>query len=504
MKRTLILFISISALVNAQIKYSFKSFSEFKTTLDSVCNISDEVKRSITITQLWDTLKTHKNIPFAMGDSVAFLYRSNTSSVKWAGDFNSWNSNASGWEGNKVGLTNDVWLLIKRFPSNARLDYKIITGGSNWITDPSNPNQQYSGVGTYNSELRMPDWEYPSETIQRSEITKGNFSNNFLYVSSKLGYNVYYRVYTPFDYENLSALPVIYVTDGHEYSDERMGSMITVLDNLIYDEKIKPVIAVFIDPRSSPSSSGQNRRAEQYINNSKFADFAADELVLRIDADYKTNRSADARAILGTSLGGLNSAFLGYTKSNVFHLIGIHSPAFQTGTSIYSFYQNSEKLPLKIFLSTGTIYDTQSNTLQMKSILESKGYPFMYIEVPEGHSWGNWRALIDEPLIYFFKGETQTGMIETEQLPTEINLGNFPNPFNPTTKIWFSLPKLTRVTLYIYNSLGEKVDTLLSGLEVEPGYHKYDFNPINYSSGIYFAMLQTDYYSISRKMIFLK
>jgi enterochelin esterase-like enzyme len=38
----------------------------------------------------------------------------------------------------------------------------------------------------------------------------------------------------------------------------------------------------------------------------------------------------------------------------------------------------------------------------MKTILEAKGYPLQYKEVNEGHSWGNWRALIDEPLIWFF------------------------------------------------------------------------------------------------------
>ena len=53
-------------------------------------------------------------------------------------------------------------------------------------------------------------------------------------------------------------------------------------------------------------------------------------------------------------------------------------------------------------MSTGVIYDTQDRARSMKSILENKGYNFKYKEVNEGHSWGNWRALIDDPLIYFF------------------------------------------------------------------------------------------------------
>jgi enterochelin esterase family protein len=38
----------------------------------------------------------------------------------------------------------------------------------------------------------------------------------------------------------------------------------------------------------------------------------------------------------------------------------------------------------------------------MKGILEDKNYPLMYVEVPEGHSWGQWRSQLDDLLIYFF------------------------------------------------------------------------------------------------------
>ena len=38
----------------------------------------------------------------------------------------------------------------------------------------------------------------------------------------------------------------------------------------------------------------------------------------------------------------------------------------------------------------------------MKGLLEEKGYPLHYVEVNEGHSWGNGRALIDDPLLFFF------------------------------------------------------------------------------------------------------
>ena len=38
----------------------------------------------------------------------------------------------------------------------------------------------------------------------------------------------------------------------------------------------------------------------------------------------------------------------------------------------------------------------------LRDVLETKGYPLMYIEVNQGHSWGNWRGLLKQPLTYFF------------------------------------------------------------------------------------------------------
>ena len=46
-----------------------------------------------------------------------------------------------------------------------------------WILDPANPYIQYSGFGP-NSELRMPEWVYPFETISHKEIPHGTLSEN--------------------------------------------------------------------------------------------------------------------------------------------------------------------------------------------------------------------------------------------------------------------------------------------------------------------------------------
>lgn len=67
---------------------------------------------------------------------------------------------------------------------------------------------------------------------------------------------------------------------------------------------------------------------------------------------------------------------------------------------------------------------------------------------------------------------------------------NYPNPFNPTTKISFDLPSDSRVTLKVFDILGQEVVTLLIG-DRSAGRHSFEFNASDLSSGVYIYRLQT-------------
>ena len=59
----------------------------------------------------------------------------------------------------------------------------------------------------------------------------------------------------------------------------------------------------------------------EYNMNPNFANFVAGELVPMIDSNYRTNATAEGRTILGTSMGGLNAAYFGAVKGDVFQNI---------------------------------------------------------------------------------------------------------------------------------------------------------------------------------------
>ena len=80
---------------------------------------------------------------------------------------------------------------------------------------------------------------------------------------------------------------------------------------------------------------------------------------------------------------------------------------------------------------------------------------------------------------------------------------NFPNPFNPSTKIRFSVPERGLVTLKVFNLLGEEVETLLNS-ELANGTYEVDFKGTSISSGIYFYTLTANNFISTKKMILLK
>lgn len=80
---------------------------------------------------------------------------------------------------------------------------------------------------------------------------------------------------------------------------------------------------------------------------------------------------------------------------------------------------------------------------------------------------------------------------------------NFPNPFNPITKIIYIVPETSFVTLRVFDSLGEEVSVLVNETKT-PGKYEVDFDGTGLSSGVYTYMLSSGNYSQIKKMILLK
>ncbi|MFA6743003.1 MAG: T9SS type A sorting domain-containing protein, partial [Candidatus Neomarinimicrobiota bacterium] len=99
----------------------------------------------------------------------------------------------------------------------------------------------------------------------------------------------------------------------------------------------------------------------------------------------------------------------------------------------------------------------------------------------------------------------QLSIKETAKKASNFKLNqNFPNPFNPTTTISYTIPKSGNVTLKVFNMLGHEVATLVDGYNNANQAYSIEFDGTSLSSGVYFYTLTFDNKTVSKKMVLMK
>ena len=106
--------------------------------------------------------------------------------------------------------------------------------------------------------------------------------------------------------------------------------------------------------------------------------------------------------------------------------------------------------------------------------------------------------------IHWILHEETAVEMQKDQRPRQFSLNqNFPNPFNPSTEITFSLQQPERATLTVFNALGRKVETLVDQ-KLSAGVYKLSFDAQNLPAGVYFYQLQAGRHSEMKKMVLMK
>jgi enterochelin esterase-like enzyme len=442
------------------------------------------------------TAVSAKWLPFVEHSIAYFLYRGPTaSSVAVAGDLNAWNPSTSPMT--RLSTT-DLWYLPVAFEPDARIDYKLVVNGTSWILDAGNPRTCAGGFGP-NSELAMPAYVYPVEIQFYSWIPHGAVVDT-TYTSTTLGNSRPIRIYTPPAYNPAAAdsFPVALFHDGLEWLD--LANAINTLDYLINSRRIKPLIGVFVPPIDRSAEYGGAQRDQ-------FSAFIVNDLMGYIDSRYRTRKDPASRAVIGISAGSMISLWIGYNYSGAFGNVGAFSGV--NGDDLAA-YQNGPTRPLKLYVDIGTYenpiaggYDLLTPVRSLHGIIQVKGYVHEYRKWHEGHSWGNWRAHLDNALEFFFPGSA-VGVPEGQQIPTSFALlQNYPNPFNPTTVIGGQWPETSEVKLVVYDLLGREVATLAEG-RYPAGRYNFTFDPGRLPSGIYLYRLKAGSFSQTEKMLLIR
>ena len=219
------------------------------------------------------------------------------------------------WAGSPLPMTqigdSGIFHASREFPNPVRVEYKLVVDGK-WIEDPFCPNQVDNGVGGRNSYFVVGDFAEPAELEERRGVAKGRVEE-FDFTSKLLANTRRVYVYLPPNYQRNAKqrFALLLVHDGGEYLNRaKLG---VVLDNLGASGDIPRLIAVMVDPVD---------RTREYRADEDYARFVEQELLPHIDRTYRTLTDAGSRAVMGASLGGLISVYLGLTRPQLFSKVG--------------------------------------------------------------------------------------------------------------------------------------------------------------------------------------
>jgi enterochelin esterase family protein len=327
--------------------------------------------------------------------SALFVFRSRADRVLLAGDMNGWSTSSLPLE--RLAGT-DLHALELEVPDGARLDYKLVVSGTEWTLDPWNPRTMPGGFGP-NSELRTPGYVPPRDVEPRPGTPRGRWEE--LPVESRaLGgtRRVVVRV-PPVVARGSRTLPVLFLLDGLDYRE--FAKVDTVAENLLASRRIPPLLLVLVPP--------VDRRSE-YERSAAFERFLVDELVPAVAARWSVRTDPAGCGVMGVSLGGFAALSALARNPGVFGRCGAQSTGNAVPANLDLLLAGLARLPAgaaRVHVDVGTFEsdlhgaDLLSVSRRVRAAVAPR-QAVQYVEVPEGHSWGSWRARLADALTFFW------------------------------------------------------------------------------------------------------
>lgn len=255
-----------------------------------------------------------------------------------------------------------------------------------------------------------------------NDVPHGTLSKVW-YDSPSLGMDRRMTVYTPAGYETSGKrYPVLYLLHGmggDENAWTELGRASQILDNLIARGEAEPMIVVMTNGNAAlEAAPGESSLGytEPTMNLPKTMEGSFEthfpEVVRFIDKNYRTKKDKHHRAIAGLSMGGFHSHHISKQFPDMFDYVGLFSAAIvpngETDSEIYKDYdaklaRQFSKKPALYWIAIGEDDFLYQANADLRKKFDERGYPYTYLETPEGHIWKNWRIYLTEFLPLLFR-----------------------------------------------------------------------------------------------------
>lgn len=302
----------------------------------------------------------------------------------------------------------DFFHISYTIPSDAIIEYRFIADGKRSV-DLRNPKITQSFDYGNRNIFSMPDFIRSPYVDIRPDIEKGVANTLVFKTEDSLFTSRLIWVYTPFNYTKDKEYPVLYVHDG-------MWSMylrpfVNVLDNLIHERKIEPIVVVFV--------AFEDRWNEYVTQSAEYAGLIVNKLIPFVEKNFQVSSSSDKRGIMGASAGGHSAIVAAFRYPEFFGNVssqgggaGGYPGLNQLANEALDVYLTKKgQYPLKnIYTEVGT-YDLEfpdqktgllKGARQFHKRLQENNINHIYNEVNSGHTGDSWDQRIDDILIQFY------------------------------------------------------------------------------------------------------
>ena len=302
------------------------------------------------------------------------------------------------------------WERSYELPRDVRTAYwftnVLVPGGQgDLIPDPLNPRRHVYAADpeTGDEEMAASLVELPGAaplrwSVPRVSVPRGKLRMHRVH-SALLGNERRVFTYVPPGYDGARTYPLVACFDGRAYVDDSYIPLPTVLDNLIAERAIPPVVAVL------PDSLDNETRSRELTLDEPFVEFLTEDLLPWAHERLSFEDDPARTVVAGSSLGGLAAAFCGFRRPDVFGLVLSQSGAFHRG--LPSDFARVDRLPLRFSLDVGR-FETAPfaqfpalyhANLHLHDVLVAKGYDVTFRPFPGGHDYFWWRETIADGLI---------------------------------------------------------------------------------------------------------
>jgi enterochelin esterase family protein len=233
------------------------------------------------------------------------------------------------------------------------------------------------------------------------DVAHGAVSEVF-YHSKTLGTLRRMHVYTPPGYASgNAAYPVLYLLHGASDSDDSwtsVGRANFILDNLLAEKKIRPMIVVMPAGHVEPWRWGQPLDlADQNL----FGEDLLNDIMPYMNAHYRLMKGREHRAIAGLSMGGFQALSL----AREFPYVGVfsaHLPGGQQDQDLLNDPQLKAGLKL-LWFATGKEDFLLEGSRASVDLFRRHGFDVTYRETDGGHRWINWQLYLREFALLLFE-----------------------------------------------------------------------------------------------------